>query len=227
MVNGRTALSIYHLLFTIHPFSYLITHHLSLITLLMTPERWQQIKEIFHSAVELDPLSPRFSYFWGQILFNIRQYDRAIDQLRKTLELDPNYVPAHEDLGDAYEQKGLQREAVAEWSKALTLRGAGDEASILERTYAASGFEAAVRALVEAQLVKLNDRVKHGEYVPAGDYVTAYTRLGDREQAFARLNKAVQERNGFVFIVQINPIYDKLRADPRFQDLMRRVGVTP
>src|SRR5258705_9263681 len=132
------------------------------------------------------------------------------------------------ELGYAYEQKGMQREAVGEWGKALTLRGAGEQASSLERTYAASGFEAAVRALAQAQLAKLNERMKHGEYVPAGEYVTAYTLLGDKEQAFAWLNKAAQERSGFVLgQVKNNPIYDKLRDDPRFQDLVQRVGFMP
>jgi len=175
-------------------------------------------------SIELDPLSPRFNYFWGQTFFSMRQYDRAIDQLRKTLEIDPNYVMAHETLGYAYEQKGMKREAVAEWSKALTLRGAGEQALSLERTYAASGFEAAVRALAREQLAKLNVRAK-GEYVPAGEYVTAYTLLGDKEQAFAWLNKAVEERSVFVFEVKINPIYDKLRDDQRFQAVMRSAGL--
>ena len=176
-------------------------------------------------SVELDPLSPRFNYFWGRSILYTRQYDRAIEQYRKTLELDPNYVPAHEDLGDAFEQKGMQREAIAEWSKALTLRGAGEQASDLERTYAASGFGAAVRALAKQQLEKLNERMKRGEYVPAAEYVTAYTRLGDKEQAFAWLDKAFQESYAFVLIVRVHPVYDQLRDDPRFADLLSRVGL--
>lgn len=176
-------------------------------------------------SVELDPLSPRFNYFSGKMLFMMRQYDRAIERFRKTLGLDPNYVPAHEDLGYAYEKKGMQMEAVAEWSKALTLRGSGEQASTLERTYAASGFEAAVHALAKQQLEKLNERMRRGEYVPAFEYVTTYTRLSDKEQAFAWLDKAVQERNSFVFEVRLNPVYDKLRDDPRFADLLRRVGL--
>lgn len=178
-------------------------------------------------AVELEPLSPRFNYFWARIFLFTRQTDRAIDQLRKTLEIEPNYVLAHEGLGNAYEQKGMQREAVAEWGQALILSGASKEASILERAYAASGFEAAIRALAKQQLEKLNERMKRGEYVSAGEYVTVYTRLGDKEQAFAWLDKAVQERNGFVFEVRADPIYDKLRADPRFQSLLRKLGLTP
>ena len=176
-------------------------------------------------SIELDPLSPRFNYLRGRTFFFMRQYDRAIDLFGKTLELDPNNVPAHELLGYTYEKKGMQREAVAEWGKALILRGAGEQASSLERAYAASGFEAAVRALAQEQLSKLNETLKRGEYVPASEYVNAYTLLGDKEQALAWLNKAVQERNGFVFIVKIDPIYDGLRADPRFADLLRRVGL--
>jgi serine/threonine-protein kinase len=173
-------------------------------------------------SVELDPLSPRVNYVRGRMLFFMRQYDRAIDQFIQTLEIDPNYVPAHELLGYAYEQKGMPKEAIAEWGKALILRGAGEQASSLERTYGASGFEAAVRALAQQQLEKLNERVKRGEYVPAFEYAASYTHLGDKEQAFAWLDKAVQERNGFVFRVKVDPIYDKLRADARFPDLLRR-----
>ncbi len=176
-------------------------------------------------AVALDPLSLRFNEYWARILFFMRQYDRAIDQVRKTLELDPNVAAVHELLGDAYEQKGMHREAVAEWGKALTLSGAGEQASNLERTYAASGFETAVRALTQKRLENLNEKVKRGEYVPAFEYVTAYTRLGDKEQALAWFTKAAQERNGFVFAIKVIPIYDKLRSDPRFEDLLRRVGL--
>jgi eukaryotic-like serine/threonine-protein kinase len=188
-------------------------------------ERGEEALAEAQHSVELEPLSPRLNYFWGITLFFMRQYDRAIDQFRKTLELDSNYVIAHESLGDAYEKKGMQREAIAAWAKALTLRGEEQQASILERTYAASGFEAAVRALAKQQLEKLNERMKRGEYVAAAEYVTAYTRLGDKEQALAWLDKAVQERTGFVFQVKIYPIFDKLRDDPRFQDSMRRVGL--
>ena len=174
-------------------------------------------------AVELEPLSLRFSLQRARILFFIRQYDRAIDQFRKTLELEPNFALAHEGLGDAYEQKGMQREAIAEWANALTLSGEGEQASILERAYAASGFETAVRALAQKKLERLNEKTGRGDYVPAIEYVTAYTRLGDKEQAFAWLTKAVEERNRFALEIKVNPIFDSLRSDPRFADLVRRV----
>jgi serine/threonine protein kinase/tetratricopeptide (TPR) repeat protein len=176
-------------------------------------------------AVELEPLSLRLSQNWARLLYFVRQYDRAIDQFRKTLELDPNFPPAHEWLGYAYEQKGIQREAVAEWSKALSLSGASEQASSLERAYVTSGFEMAVRALAQQRLENLNERMKRSEYVPAFEYVTAYTRLGDKEQAVAWLDKAVQERNQFALEVKVNPLYDKLRDDLRFQDIVKKVGL--
>jgi Tfp pilus assembly protein PilF len=176
-------------------------------------------------AVELEPLSLRINHGLAREFFFARQYDRAIDQFRRTLELDPNYAPAHEWLGNVYEKKGMQGEAVAEWGKALSLSGAGEQASSLERTYAASGFEGAVRALAQQRIETLNERVKHGEYVPAFEYVLAYTRKGDKEQAFAWLDKAVAERNELALSIRVNPLYDRLRDDPRFQDIVRKNGL--
>src|SRR5437660_4822814 len=100
-------------------------------------------------AVELEPLGLGAHAYWGRILFYLRQYPRAIDQLRKTLELDQNFATAHEWLGDAYEQRGMYGDAVAEWGKALTLRGT---VLSLDQAYAASGFEASVRALARQRL---------------------------------------------------------------------------
>jgi tetratricopeptide (TPR) repeat protein len=176
-------------------------------------------------AVELEPLSLSFNLLWARILLFIRQYDRAIDQFHKTLELDQNFAVAHEWLGDAYEQKGMHREAIVEWGKALTLSGEGEQASLLELTYAASGFETAVRGLAQKKLERLNEKTGRGEYVPASEYVMPYLRLGDKEKVFEGLAKAVEERNGFALQFKVNPIFDSLRSDPRFTDLVRRVGL--
>ncbi len=184
-------------------------------------EAFAQIKK----ALELEPLSVPYSRILAIMFYRTRQYDRAIEQYQKTLELDPNDAYTHELLGDTYEQKGMQKEAIAEWSKALTLSEDNDLVMVLERTYAASGFNAAVRALWQKKLERLNEKAKRGEYVPAMNYALAYTRLGDKEQAFAWLAKAQQERNGLIFDLKLDPIYDSLRSDPRFADLMREVGL--
>ncbi len=174
-------------------------------------------------ALDLDPLSPRFGFGSARLFFFMRQYDTALDQFRKTLELDPSWDFAHEWLGYAYEKKNMAKEAIGEWSKALHLRGVDEDASLLKGTYAESGFEAAVHALAQKQLERIKEKTARGEYVPAVDYVTAYMRLGDKEQAFAWLAKAVEERNRLAFEIKFNPIFDPLRGDSRFENLLQKV----
>ena len=184
-------------------------------------------------ALELEPLSLRLNRNLARAFYRMRDYDRAIEQYQKTLELVPNNAFTHRLLGDAYEEKGMQKEAVAEWSKALRLTGDTgavttltddkESAMLLERTFAASGFDAAVRALWQRELEKLNEKTRRGEYFSAMEYVIAYTRLADKEQAFAWLAKAEQERNWLIFQAIRDPRYDSLRSDSRFQDLLRRV----
>jgi len=198
----------------LNPNSPEIRHHYAMCLVLFGRNE-EAITEM-QRASELDPLALRNNLDRGKIFFFIREYDQAIDQFRKTLELEAPFAAAHEFLGYAYEQKGMHKEAVAQWSKALTSIGAGEQASSLERTYAASGFEMAVRALARQRLEKLNDKRNRGAYVPAIEYVTAYTRLADKEQAFVWLHKAVREPNRLALELKVNPIYDKLRDDPRF-----------
>lgn len=167
-------------------------------------------------ALVLDPLSVRFNWNWGKLLFFMRQYDRAIDQFRKTLDLDANHAGTHEWLGYAYEQKGMQREAIAEWERSLTLGGESDVAALRGRTFASSGFDAAVGAWGQKRLEQLNAKAERGDYVPAVEYLTAYMQLDDKEQAFVWLAKAAQERNRIAFEISVNPLFDPLRGDARF-----------
>jgi TolB-like protein/DNA-binding winged helix-turn-helix (wHTH) protein/Tfp pilus assembly protein PilF len=176
-------------------------------------------------AIDLEPFSILYSLNLGRLYFVIRQYDNAIDQFRKTLELEPNSPAAHDWLGNAYQMKGLQREAIAEWSRALVLSEQGERATNLDRTYTASGFNASVHALARQQLEELGESAKRGQYVPAGEYLNAYTRMGENELAFSWLEKALQERNRFAFEVKSNPMYDNLRSDSRFQASLQKVGL--
>jgi tetratricopeptide (TPR) repeat protein len=123
-------------------------------------------------------------------------------------------------LGDVYEKKQMHKEAIAEWTKALRLSGVDEDASLLERSYGESGFDAAVRALAEKRLERLKAKTARSEYVPAVEYVTAYIRLSDKEHAFAALTKAVEERNRLAFEIKVSPIFDALRDDPRFGQIV-------
>lgn len=175
-------------------------------------------------TLELEPLSLNYNLGSGRLFFYLRQYDQAVDQLRKTIELEPNYFSAHEWLGFVYEKIGRESDAVAEW--ALARRSRGDEAAVLKTTYARSGFSAAVKLLARNRLAELDKSVKRGEYVASVEYVTAYTRLGDKEQALQWLEKAIQEKNGYALEFNLTPLFDSLRSDPRFQELVNRVSVT-
>ncbi len=178
-------------------------------------------------ALELDPLSTRYSYYLGNWFYYARQHDEAIRQYHQTLELDPNNPLVHEAVGDACERKEMYGEAVAGWQRAMTLAGDNELAAILSGAYAEADFGGAVRAVAQKRLERLNERVERGEYVPAISFARAYVILGDTEQAFHWLEKACEERNVFALLMNSDPFYDSLRGKPRFQDLVRRVGLNP
>ena len=120
----------------------------------------------------------------------------------------------------------MYEEAIVEWQRAMTLAGDEELAMILASAYAEEGFFGAVRNVTLKKLERLNERCKNGDYVPTIDYVRAYVRLDDKEQAFKWLGKACEERNRFSLDINTDPFYDGLHADPRFSDLLRLVGLT-
>lgn len=176
-------------------------------------------------AIELDPLSIRYSSVLGEIYYYARRYEESIRQCRQTLELDPNDVWVHDVLGDACERQGLQREAIVEWGAALRLAGDEGIAAALDAAYARGGFAAAVRALARSSLASFGDMTRRGELVPAAQYARAYLRLGQKEQALQWLSKACDEHNIFALFLNADPFYDELRSDPRFQELVKRIHV--
>ena len=197
--------------------------HLHYAVCLVLFDRNEEALAEMRRSLDLDPLSPHFRWGCARLFFLMRQYDNATEQYRKTLELDPNLPLVHEYLGYAYEKKGMQKEAVAEWVNALTLTGEKEEASILEQTYAMSDFEAAIRKSAQRKLESLNAKVARGEYVPAAEFVKICVRSGNKEEAFAWLAKAVDERNRLAWEFKVNPLFDPLRSDPRFEALMQKV----
>ena len=174
-------------------------------------------------AIELDPLSSRFAISLARLHFFLRQYDGSIEQFQKAFQLEPNDALAHEWLGYAYEKKKMQKEAITEWAKSLRLKTENEQASLLEETFAKSGFDPAVRALARENLRRLNEKTGRGEYVPAGLYVRDHMRAGNKEEAFAWLAKAVEERNRLALEIKINPVFDPLRDDPRFEQLIAKI----
>jgi serine/threonine protein kinase/tetratricopeptide (TPR) repeat protein len=177
-------------------------------------------------ALELDPLSLLINRGLGVLFYNARQYDQAIEQERKTLELDATYIPAHRTLGMTYVQKSMYKDAIAEFEKTLTI-SPGNPYVLSEAgyAYAMSGR----RADAQKALDQLNN-VSKQEYVPAGYRAMIYTGLGEKDKAIEWLEKSYQEH--FVIAegtadIKVDPVFDPLRSDPRFADLLRRMNLQP
>lgn len=172
-------------------------------------------------AQELDPLSPAVAVEVARNYYFARRYDQAIEQARKAIELDPTFVQAHRLLGYAYEAEGKFPEAIAEFKLAVKLSpGNLSYLGILGRGYAVAGNRREARRTI-AKLKELSKT----RYVEPLQFALIYAALGEKDQAFAWLEKAFEERNGNLIALSVAPWFDPLRSDPRFADLVRRVGL--
>ena len=172
-------------------------------------------------AQQIDPLSLSINTTLASRYYYARRYDEAIELNRRTLELDPNFVPAHDAVGSAYAEKGMWRETIDECQKELEL--SKDNPSALASVaflYARTGRKAQARKIV-AHLQDLSQ----GQYVSAFEIATALAALGDRDHAFVWFEKAYRARESQLPFLNVVPRLDALRSDPRFQDLLRRVGL--
>jgi len=171
-------------------------------------------------AQKLDPLSLIINRNVGWILYVGRQYDHAIAQLQKTLDLDANFVPAHATLELAYAHAGLYKEAAVEAQKVAVLSGNEALAGALGRAYALSGYRGVLLATIDA----LKRRAKQ-QYVSPADFAYAYARIGDRDHAIEWLEKSYQQRESVLAFLRVFPLLDPVRSDPRFVELCRRIGL--
>ena len=174
-------------------------------------------------GMQLDPFFPGTNLHYGTVLFFSRQYDRAAAQLAKTLDLYPDNAAAHEYFGDVCAKRGMAHEAITHWCSALNLNGRSEDARVLEQTFKAAGFDAAVRTLGERQLEELDAKRARGEYVAAAHYVFVHIKRGKLEDALALLPKMAEEPDWFALQMRVNPILDPLRSDPRFEALLSQV----
>jgi tetratricopeptide (TPR) repeat protein len=160
----------------------------------------------------------------GAAFYYARQYDQAIELERKTLELDSNFVQAHSNLGAAYVQKSMFKEALAEFEKALvTSPGSTVGLSGLGYAYAVTGRRDEAKKVLD----QLNQFSKQ-KYVPATELVRIYAGLGEKDKAFEWLKKGYEERSIAVNAdIPLDPAYDPLRSDPRFAHLLRRMNLQP
>ena len=172
-------------------------------------------------AQELEPASLIINATSGWVFYLLRHYDRAIEQAQRTLDLDSNFPVAHRYLGLAYEQKRMFPEAIEELQRAAALSGGSAEnVASLAHAYAM----AKSRAEAQKLLRDLTERSTR-EYVPSYEIAVIHVGLGEKPQAFQWLEKAYEERYHWLNLMGVDPRLDPLRADPRFEHLLRRVGL--
>jgi tetratricopeptide (TPR) repeat protein len=172
-------------------------------------------------AQQLDPISLIISTNVAEVFHFARDYDRAIVEVRKVIEMDPNFPQARWRLAEAYEDKGMHREALAEYLKWMSLSGASREnVDALQRAYESSGMGGFWR-----ELIALTEHNDHEFYVSSRKLAAMYARLGEKDQAFARLEKACRERDMLLVELKVDPAFDSLRSEPRFARLLHLIGL--
>ena len=171
-------------------------------------------------AVELEPLSPLLNGDGGYWLVLARRYDEAIVQSRKALELDSNYSWAHYNLGWCFLWKGDSAGAIAEFQKARALDPQPLFDSALSYAYAVSGD----RAKAEQILRDLEDAARQ-RYVSPGSQVYIYLGLGEKEKAYEWLDRLCEAQDFACYWLKVDPVFDGLRYEPRFQALLKKMGL--
>jgi TolB-like protein/Flp pilus assembly protein TadD len=200
--------------------NYATAHHWYAMYLGAMGRHDEALEEI-ELARELDPLSLPIGVGVGWHFFLTRQYHRAIEEYRKTLEMDPNFYMAHFLLGLAHEQESMFDEAIAAYQQAQALsHGHPLMIAAPGHAYAALGQRDEAQAVLD-QLAQLAKR----RYVSPYYIAAIYTGLGEKEQALAWLDQACESRSEGLIWLKVDPLFDSLRADARFADLLHRVGL--
>jgi eukaryotic-like serine/threonine-protein kinase len=170
-------------------------------------------------AHQLDPLSLIINQGVGGKYLYARRYDEAMAQFQRTLELYPHFPPTHQRLGWCYAQKRMYDEAITEMQRAVELSGNSTQMiAALGYAYAAAGR----RDTAQGIIAELERRSKES-YVDNYFVATIFAALGEKDEAFALLNKACAERSYWMPWINIDPQLDNLRSDPRFDALVQRV----
>jgi TolB-like protein/DNA-binding winged helix-turn-helix (wHTH) protein/Flp pilus assembly protein TadD len=197
---------------------YATAHHWYAWHLIVVGRYSEGIAEL-RKAQSLDPLSLIISADLADALCIAHLYDESVGQSRKTLEMDANFAVAHYELGQVFEQKGMHAEAIAELKEAIELSGASATFS----SHLAYAFAVSGRRDEAIEIVKTLEGVPGQPSSIDSGIALIYVGLGDNDQAMVWLDKAYQAR--FNPSILLRPAFDPLRADARFQDLVRRIGL--
>ncbi len=195
--------------------------HVQYNLLLVQNGRSQEAEEQIRLALANDPLSVPATCYLAGVYHYRRNYDCSLAQARRALELDPNDIEAHIIMALNYEQKGEYPQAIAELEKAHQLSGYNPLIlGPLGSCYGGAGDTEKALTLLD----ELNAAAQQA-YVPPISWVMLYLGLGDVDHAFEWLDKAAEARDALLYYLKVGPIYDPLRSDPRYADLLHRIGL--
>lgn len=170
-------------------------------------------------AVELDPLSLQINSNLSLVYYMSRQYDLSMDQARRTLELDPNYARGNYRLGKSLIQKGRFEEAISSFQKALLASDDAAYISGLAYAYAMSGKRNEALQIIEQLKIRSKNK-----YVSPYNVAMIYVGLGDKEQSLQWLEVAFSEKDDWFDQLGTDPVWDSLRNEARYKDLLRRMN---
>ena len=188
---------------------------------LMAQGRFDRALEEMTRAYQLDTLSPVLNLALGYRFYYAHEYAQAIEQCQKVLAMDATFAPAHVYLGRAYEQKPAFPEAIAELRKALDIsEGDTNELAALGQAYAVSHQEGEARKILD----QLKERSQQ-TYVQPMWIAVIHLGLGEKDQAFDWMQKAYEDRSAWLVYLKVDPLFDPVRGDARFADLLRRGGL--
>lgn len=183
--------------------------------LLMYLGRFEESFVEYERALEIDPLSLITKRMYGDSLLYARKDDEAIAQYKQALDLDTNFASAHYSLSTVYQLQGNYPEAIEEFAKSQEIIGERQNAVLARESFAKGGWQEYLRATTGK-----NRQVNLPLYIMA----TLHAALGEKDKAFAELEKAYETREHYLIWIKVDPRLELLRDDPRFQDLLRRIG---
>jgi tetratricopeptide (TPR) repeat protein len=202
--------------------NYATAHHWYAFVCLTASGRLEKAIAEERLAQELEPLSLIINTNLGTMLYLARRYDEAIEQYLSTLEIDSNFMIAHWMLGLSYEQKKMYPDAIRQFQEALSLSPDSSlSRALLGHVYAISGQRNQALEMLD-DLAQLSRQ----RYVSSYRVATIHSGLGDQDRAFEWMERAIEERDGWLMWLRVDPVLDSLRTDTRFIDLVRRVGLT-
>jgi serine/threonine-protein kinase len=199
--------------------NYATTYHMCAFYYALM-ERYQEAIDTIKKAQELDPVSLGINTDLGVVYYFNRQYDQAIAQYKKTLELDPRFIRAYVTLGSAYGKKGSYQTAIDMIQTAMELSGDRAKIAALGRAYAIAGKKDEALKIVE-ELIELSKQ----RYISPYCITLIYASLDDNDQAMDWLNKAYEEHVSELIYLKVDPYLDNLRSDPRFQEMLKKMGL--